>query len=258
MLTSRPTTSITDIRRLAGRLSGHDVPKLGTYAGDLDTVVGGCRTSSAAALKAIRVGIGLGDTMDVLDSSRSEADRSTHTDDLAALESVAALHPEVATFERWLREVLTRTPAEGPLVLLSTIHRIKGREWDHVLVFDVSRGLFPHRLANDEEGERRVFHVALTELAPRWSPSPTPMRPPSSWLSSTAPGCGPPRAPLRMQATRRVAAASATTGDPREGRKRMRREPASPPCSPRCSSHAWRPRSGSSSRTGAASAPSSS
>ncbi len=39
MLTSRPTTSITDIRRLAGRLSGRDVPKLGTYASDLDTVV---------------------------------------------------------------------------------------------------------------------------------------------------------------------------------------------------------------------------
>ena len=58
--------------------------------------------------------------------------------------------------------MLTRTAVEGPLVLLSTIHRIKGREWDHVLVFDVSRGLFPHRLANDEEGERRVFHVALT------------------------------------------------------------------------------------------------
>ncbi len=100
--------------------------------------------------------------MDVLDSSRSEADRSTHTDDLAALESVAGLHPEVATFEHWLREVLTRTPVDGPLVLLSTIHRIKGREWDHVLIFDVSRGLFPHRLGNDEEGERRVFHVALT------------------------------------------------------------------------------------------------
>jgi len=47
-------------------------------------------------------------------------------------------------------------------VLLSTIHRIKGREWDHVIIFDASRGLFPHRLGNDEEGERRVFHVALT------------------------------------------------------------------------------------------------
>ncbi len=162
MLTSRPTTSITDIRRLAGRLSGRDVPKLGIYASDLDSVVRGCRTSSGAALKAIRVEVGLGDTMDVLDSSRSEADRSTHTDDLAALESVAALHPEVATFEAWLRNILSRTAAEGPQVLLSTIHRIKGREWDRVIIFDVSRGLFPHRLGNDEEGERRVFHVALT------------------------------------------------------------------------------------------------
>jgi DNA helicase-2/ATP-dependent DNA helicase PcrA len=162
MLTSRPTSSITDIRRLAGRLSGRDVPKLGVYASDLDTVVRGCRRSSLAALKAIRVEVGLGETMDVLDSSRSEADRSTHTDDLAALESVAALHPDVASFEPWLREVLSRTASEGPSVLLSTIHRIKGREWDHVIIFDASRGLFPHRLGNDEEGERRVFHVALT------------------------------------------------------------------------------------------------
>ncbi|MGA2305085.1 MAG: ATP-dependent DNA helicase UvrD2 [Acidimicrobiales bacterium] len=162
MLTSRPTSSITDIRRLAGRLSGRDVPKLGVYASDLDTVVRGCRRSSLAALKAIRVEVGLGETMDVLDSSRSEADRSTHTDDLAALESVAALHPDVASFEPWLREVLNRTAGEGPSVLLSTIHRIKGREWDHVIIFDASRGLFPHRLGNDEEGERRVFHVALT------------------------------------------------------------------------------------------------
>jgi DNA helicase II / ATP-dependent DNA helicase PcrA len=162
MLTSRPTTSITDIRRLAGRLSGRDVPKLGVYASDLDTVVRGCKRSSLAALKAIRVEVGLGETMDVLDSSRSEADRSTHTDDLAALESVAALHPDAATFEQWLREVLGRTAGEGPSVLLSTIHRIKGREWDHVIIFDASRGLFPHRLGNDEEGERRVFHVALT------------------------------------------------------------------------------------------------
>ena len=162
MLTSRPTSSISDIRRLASRLSGRDVPKLGVYASDLDTVVRSSKRSSLAALKAIRVEVGLGETMDVLDSSRSEADRSTHTDDLAALESVAALHPDVTSFEPWLREVLSRTAGEGPSVLLSTIHRIKGREWDHVIIFDASRGLFPHRLGNDEEGERRVFHVALT------------------------------------------------------------------------------------------------
>jgi DNA helicase-2/ATP-dependent DNA helicase PcrA len=47
-------------------------------------------------------------------------------------------------------------------VLLSTVHRIKGKEWGHVIVFGATRGLFPHRLGDDEEGERRVFHVALT------------------------------------------------------------------------------------------------
>ena len=116
----------------------------------------------AGCLRAIRVRVGLGETMDVLDSSRREADRSTHADDLLALESVAALHPDVATFEAWLRGVLELRPAEGPAVLLSTIHKIKGREWEHVVLYGASQGLLPHRLSDDEEGERRVFHVALT------------------------------------------------------------------------------------------------
>ena len=162
MLTERSLTSVAEIRRLAGRLSGRDVPKLKEYADSIDSVVLACRDSSAAALRAIRGRVGLGETMDVLDSSRREADRSTHADDLLALESVAALHPDVATFETWLRSVLERPPAEGPAVLLSTIHKIKGREWEHVVVYGASRGLLPHRLSDDEEGERRVFHVALT------------------------------------------------------------------------------------------------
>ncbi len=162
MLTGRSTTSIADIRRLAGRLSGRDAPKLEAYATDLETVAKACGRSSTAALKAIRVDLGLGETMDVLDGSRKEADRSTHADDLTALESVAALHPGATTFETWLRQVLGRTPLNGPLVLLSTVHRIKGREWGHVVIFGASQGLLPHRLGNDEEDERRVFHVALT------------------------------------------------------------------------------------------------
>jgi DNA helicase II / ATP-dependent DNA helicase PcrA len=162
MLSERSVTSVGDIRRLADRLSGRDVPKLLDYAASVESVVVACRTSAAAALRAIRVQVGLGETMDVLDSSRREADRSTHADDLLALESVAHLHPDVATFETWLRGVLERRPAEGPAVLLSTIHKIKGREWEHVVVYGASQGLLPHRLSDDEEGERRVFHVALT------------------------------------------------------------------------------------------------
>ena len=69
--------------------------------------------------------------------------------------------------------------AEGPAVHLSTIHKIKGREWEHVVVYGASKGLLPHRLSEDEEGERRVFHVALTRairqvvvLADAQEPSP--------------------------------------------------------------------------------------
>ncbi len=167
MLTKARSTSTTDIRRLAGRLSGRDVPKLLAYADDLDTVARAAVRSSAAALRAVRVGIGLNGTMDVLDSSRREADRSTHADDLVALEAVAALHPQAATFEEWLRGVLTRPPDDGPKVLLSTVHRIKGKEWRNVIVFGATDGLFPHRLSDDEEGERRVFHVALTRACDR-------------------------------------------------------------------------------------------
>ncbi len=174
MLTNSSHTSVDDIRRLARNLSGRDVPKLQAYAADIDTVARACTGTTASALRTIRVELKLGETMDVLDASREEPDRSTHNDDLMALESVAAFHPEVATFGQWLRDVLERPQGSAAQdgetedgqtrdsVLLSTVHRIKGREWDRVIVFGASGGLFPHRLSSDVEGERRVFHVALT------------------------------------------------------------------------------------------------
>jgi DNA helicase-2/ATP-dependent DNA helicase PcrA len=162
MLTKRSHTSVEEIRRLAGSLSGRDVPKLSAYADDIERVAVACTRPTALALRTIRVELGLGETMDVLDASRDEPDRSTHNDDLQALESVAAFHPDVATFAMWLRGVLERPHAEGPAILLSTVHRIKGREWDRVIVFGASSDMFPHRLSEDIEGERRVFHVALT------------------------------------------------------------------------------------------------
>jgi DNA helicase II / ATP-dependent DNA helicase PcrA len=179
MLSERTTTSVKDIRRLASRLSGRDVSKLSDYADSIESVAAACRASSAAAVRAVRTDVGLGETMEVLDSSRREADRSTHADDLLALESLAALHPDVATFEAWLRGALSPRRHDGPSVHLSTIHKIKGREWEHVIVYGASQGLFPHRLSDDEEGERRVFHVALTRairqvlvLADTQEPSP--------------------------------------------------------------------------------------
>ena len=50
-------------------------------------------------------------------------------------------------------------------VRLATVHRVKGLQWPHVIVFEASEGLMPHRLAYDLEEERRVFHVALTRCS---------------------------------------------------------------------------------------------
>ena len=162
MLQKRATTSIGDIRRLADALSGGDVDKVASYADDIERIAAAVRTGTTAeALHVIRAEVGLGGAMDVLDSSRREADRSTHADDLAALEHVAALHPDPATFEHWLGGVLER-PGAADGVTLSTVHRVKGREWPHVVVLGVEEGAFPHRLAGDVEEERRVFHVAIT------------------------------------------------------------------------------------------------
>jgi len=108
----------------------------------------------------VKDNVGLGRAMGLLDSSAA-AGAASHLDDLEALEQVAGLHPDAATFESWLRDVLARTNrADG--VTLSTVHRVKGREWDRVAVFGATGGVVPHRLAEDVEEERRVLHVAIT------------------------------------------------------------------------------------------------
>jgi DNA helicase-2/ATP-dependent DNA helicase PcrA len=90
--------------------------------------------------------------------------RGVQSDDLTALRQIASLHPEPAGFDQWLRDaLLTRRDSAG--VVLSTVHRVKGQEWSHVVVHMAQPDLFPHRLAEDDEEERRLFHVALTRAS---------------------------------------------------------------------------------------------
>lgn len=165
MVQKRSFTTIAEIRRLANALTGADADRIGSYADDLASVADAVRSADTAqALRVIRVEIGLGGAMDVLDDSRREADRSSHGDDLSALEQVASLHPDPATFETWLGAVLSR-PGDTDGVALSTVHRVKGQEWPFVVVFGADDGTFPHRLATSVEEERRVFHVAITRAS---------------------------------------------------------------------------------------------
>ena len=168
MMARRPRTSVADLRSLGDWLSGDDADRVHTYANDLELVSQAVLrpgATTAAAFDVIRRRIGLDRAMSALDASRGSADRSAHGDDLWALEQLATLHPDPAGFEPWLRAALTADVPDTPCVHLSTVHKVKGREWPNVVVFGASADLFPHRLAEDVEEERRVFHVALTRAA---------------------------------------------------------------------------------------------
>lgn len=154
--------SIADVRRAAARIDDARVgAKLDDLAADLDRLARLAARGATARdlLTAVRDDIGLGSAMTLLDSTGSAS--GSHLDDLEALLQVADLHPDAASFEAWLRRTFHRTHADGG-VTLSTIHRVKGREWDRVAVFGVTDGLMPHRLAGDLEEERRILHVGIT------------------------------------------------------------------------------------------------
>jgi DNA helicase-2/ATP-dependent DNA helicase PcrA len=154
--------SIDDVRRAAARIDDPKVgAKLDDLAGDLDRLARLAARGGTARdlLTAVRDDIGLGTAMTLLDSTGGAS--GSHLDDLEALLQVADLHPDAGSFEAWLRRSFHRERAEGG-VTLSTVHRVKGREWDRVAVFGASEGLMPHRLADDIEEERRVLHVGIT------------------------------------------------------------------------------------------------
>ena len=155
--------SVDEVRAVADRVDDAKVAsKVLRVADDLDAVVAAARGGTTRqVLLAIRDRVGLGSAMDLLDVSKG-GQTASQLDDLEALVQVAALHPDPAGFEPWLRGVLARSSPPGRGVTLATVHRVKGQEWGHVAVVGVTDGLVPHRLAEDEEEERRVLHVAIT------------------------------------------------------------------------------------------------
>ncbi|HEY2703010.1 MAG TPA: UvrD-helicase domain-containing protein [Candidatus Dormibacteraeota bacterium] len=151
--------STRELRDLGARLDERDRGRLLGLIEDIGTlyhcVAGGTTASALAAVRRI----GLERSMRSLDSGGLQ--RESHLDDLDALGALAALHTVPASFEAWLRDHLgDRSGGTG--VTLSTVHRVKGEEWDLVCIADVRRGMMPHRLAADVEEERRILHVALT------------------------------------------------------------------------------------------------
>jgi DNA helicase-2/ATP-dependent DNA helicase PcrA len=160
-------SSVVDLNKLAGRLTNErDAERVIDFAADVQTLqkmVASGSTTSDVLLTLIDE-IGLAGSVASLDANRRGMNRSAQGDDLTAVTHLAALHDDPATFERWMRSQLAVKRAPGG-VLLSTVHRVKGQEWPHVVVHLADAEQYPHRLADDVEEERRLFHVAVTRAS---------------------------------------------------------------------------------------------
>jgi DNA helicase II / ATP-dependent DNA helicase PcrA len=160
-------TDLDGLARLAGRLTNPtDAERVEAFAADIARLQALVASSATTAeiLNVLVDDIGLGGSVATLDTSRRGMNRSAQGDDLGALRQLARLHHDPATFEPWLREHLgVRRDPSG--VMLATVHRVKGQEWPQVVVHLADADQYPHRLADDVEEERRVFHVALTRAS---------------------------------------------------------------------------------------------
>jgi DNA helicase-2/ATP-dependent DNA helicase PcrA len=159
--------TVVDLFKLAERLNRErDAERLAEFAADVQAlqrlVERGVTTSDL--LLTLVDEVGLAGSVATLDATRRGMNRGAQGDDLTAITHLAALHDDPDTFERWLRTQLTvRRDPQG--VVLATVHRVKGQEWPHVVVHLADADQYPHRLADDVEEERRLFHVALTRAS---------------------------------------------------------------------------------------------
>ena len=173
-------SSVDGLRRLAGRVNTErDAQRIEEFATDIERLqrLAATRGTTATILGALRDSMGLASSIASLDIHRKGMNRAAQNDDLTAIAQLAQLHPDPSTFEPWLRDAVGR-PWQSGGVTLATVHRVKGQEWPVVVVHQADADQFPHRLAEDIEEERRVFHVAITRasralhIVPDSSPSP--------------------------------------------------------------------------------------
>lgn len=77
---------------------------------------------------------------------------------------------QISQYTEGLKEQKRRLSQEGRGVTVSTLHSIKGLEYDHVYILDVNEGNMPYRkavLEEDLEEERRMFYVGMTRAKKR-------------------------------------------------------------------------------------------
>lgn len=155
-------TSIDGLKLLAGRLDERMSNKITEFVRDLELVaMFAQRATTSALIEFIRNEVGLDRALATLDAAHQGRNKASNSDGLRSLIALGRQHSDPTTFDEWLRRVLS-APSDESGVALATVHKVKGLQWPHVIVYDASSAVFPHRLSMDIEEERRVFHVAIT------------------------------------------------------------------------------------------------
>ncbi|HEX9854870.1 MAG TPA: ATP-dependent DNA helicase UvrD2 [Acidimicrobiia bacterium] len=163
-LLTRQRYDLADLRAAGEVLDAAQAERWSGFVADVAACASAAGGGAGALVDMIVDDIGLGSAARTLDSGRLNAARSGHVDDLVAIRRAAELHTDASDLEAWLT-MTVRAPSDANGATLSTVHRVKGMEWDRVIVFGVDRGSMPHTLSDDVEEERRVFHVAVTRGA---------------------------------------------------------------------------------------------
>ena len=154
--------SLNDLRDASTQMKARHEAKWLEFCDDINKVARASRTGDTRkAVAAVLDAAGLITSAKAFDRSGGSSAKPSHEDDLAAIHRAAALHPDLATFEQWLGQAMAR-PSSVDGVTISSVHRVKGMEWPKVIVFGADAGAIPHRLSDEIEEERRIFHVAIT------------------------------------------------------------------------------------------------
>lgn len=124
-----------------------------------------------AALQYIRRGIGYDEYL----REYAEYRRIREEDLFEVLDEIMEAAKPLKSFEEWfahieqykeeLEQQKRKDKADKEAVMLQTMHRSKGLEYDTVFIIDANEGIMPHNKAAipaDIEEERRLFYVAMT------------------------------------------------------------------------------------------------
>jgi DNA helicase-2/ATP-dependent DNA helicase PcrA len=162
-------SSVSELERLANRIKDdRDKGKLKGFISDIRKVEKAIEMnrSSWDVVDLIMRKVGVSAAIQSFDSHRHGSNKPSQNDDVLVIEQLAKIFPDPRTFVESVSRALRVKDQEGG-VTLSTIHKVKGLEWPVVFVHQVDQDQFPHKLAEDEEEERRIFHVAITRASRR-------------------------------------------------------------------------------------------